>query len=437
MNRSVTLVVDGKTQQIHTRAFTVRGALKDAGYSLVEGDVVNPGADKWLGSISEIQYTRAGSIFLWVDPQGVMLPVSTTDRTVEGILSAAGFEYHAGDTLKLNGREVKVQEPLPESGRVVLQYTPAVAVTVNNEDGEKQITTSAGWLGKALWENSIQLKGANSISEPFTSKLVEAVNVSIAPSVQVLIQVDGKEISVSVPQGTVGQALSAAGTSLQDMDYSIPAETDPLPEDGKIKVVRVREEVIQEQSAIPFDVSQTSDADLPVGEVEVTTPGVPGLQQVTVRVRYEDGKEVSRITEEAVVLKQPVTQVEVVGSKFLIQTMSTPYGTISYYRSVTVWATSYSPCRSGSSRCYYYSSSGAKVEKGIIGVTRAWYSLFKGDKIYVPGYGIGTIADVGGGIPGKYWIDLGYSDSDWEQWSQNVTIYFLAPVPADAPAVLP
>jgi 3D (Asp-Asp-Asp) domain-containing protein len=70
-------------------------------------------------------------------------------------------------------------------------------------------------------------------------------------------------------------------------------------------------------------------------------------------------------------------------------------------------------------------------------VTRAWYNIFAGSQIYVPGYGIGTVEDIGGGIPGQYWIDLGYTDADWELWSQSVTIYFLAPAPANVPAVLP
>jgi 3D (Asp-Asp-Asp) domain-containing protein len=77
------------------------------------------------------------------------------------------------------------------------------------------------------------------------------------------------------------------------------------------------------------------------------------------------------------------------------------------------------------------------VKKGVIGVTRDWYRLFAMDQIYVPGYGIGTVADVGGGIPGSYWIDLGYSDADWVPWYGSVTIYFLTPVPANVPAVLP
>jgi hypothetical protein len=43
------------------------------------------------------------------------------------------------------------------------------------------------------------------------------------------------------------------------------------------------------------------------------------------------------------------------------------------------------------------------------------------------------VEDVCGGCVGKPWIDLGFSDNDYEQWSNWVTVYFLTPVPANIP----
>jgi len=47
------------------------------------------------------------------------------------------------------------------------------------------------------------------------------------------------------------------------------------------------------------------------------------------------------------------------------------------------------------------------------------------------------VEDIGGGIAGEYWIDLGYSDSDWVNWSKTVTVYFLSPAPAGFSGSLP
>ena len=40
-----------------------------------------------------------------------------------------------------------------------------------------------------------------------------------------------------------------------------------------------------------------------------------------------------------------------------------------------------------------------------------------------------VIGDIGGGVPGSHWIDLAYSEEDYIAWHQNVTLYFLTPVP--------
>jgi hypothetical protein len=42
---------------------------------------------------------------------------------------------------------------------------------------------------------------------------------------------------------------------------------------------------------------------------------------------------------------------------------------------------------------------------------------------------VATIADIGGGLLGRAWIDLGYGDQDYVRWARNVTVYFLWPPP--------
>ena len=111
--------------------------------------------------------------------------------------------------------------------------------------------------------------------------------------------------------------------------------------------------------------------------------------------------------------------------------MDTPSGTIQYWRALDMYATSYSPCRSAGEegRCYPYTSAGHKVEIGVVAVIYDWWLKMAHHTVYIPGYGHAVISDVGGGIPGKHWIDLGYSDDDWVPWSQWVTVYFTLPIP--------
>lgn len=437
MSRTVTLVVDGNEQMVRTHALTVNGALRAAGIELSPGDSVDPAKGTFLANVNQIRVNRSGNLMVWLTPQQKPIVVNSSSRIPAEILLAAGIEWQPNDRVMVNGREISPSEPLQRTGPVVLQYTPAVKIHLVSGLKEDSLTSSADWLGRALWNAGITLNGASRLSVPFNQQLKEGLNLTLFPAVSVEIAVDGSTLHTLVPMSTTGAALASIGVSLQDLDYSIPAEQAPLPIDGKIKVVRVREEVSLERTLIPFKTEYVSDPDLELDQARMATLGKPGIQVIRVRTRFEDGVQVSQTREDAVVLQEPVNQREAYGTKIVVKTMDTPDGPISYYRSVTVRVTSYSPCRSGGSRCYSGTSSGLPVKKGVIGVTRDWYRLFAMDQIYVPGYGIGTIADVGGGIPGSYWIDLGYSDADWVNWWGSVTIYFLTPVPANVPGVLP
>ena len=148
--------------------------------------------------------------------------------------------------------------------------------------------------------------------------------------------------------------------------------------------------------------------------------------------------ETGRAAEAAWVAKEPQNQLVGYGTQAVVKTIDTPYGALEYWRAVTAFATSYSPCRLGiPNYCNTQTSSGAQLRQGIVAVTRAWYSWMRGQQVYIPGYGVAVVGDVGGGIPGRYWIDLGYTDADFKSWASNVTVYFLTPVPASIPWILP
>jgi hypothetical protein len=51
--------------------------------------------------------------------------------------------------------------------------------------------------------------------------------------------------------------------------------------------------------------------------------------------------------------------------------------------------------------------------------------------MYVPGYGLARAGDTGGGVKGKF-VDLGFSDDDYESWHWWTDIYLLIPVPSRA-----
>jgi hypothetical protein len=234
--------------------------------------------------------------------------------------------------------------------------------------------------------------------------------------------------------------LAEAGIPLQGLDASFPAENEALPADGQIRVVRVSESISVEIQSIPFSTEEAESADVAFGQQEILQNGVNGLAMVRTRIRYEDGVEVSRVDEGRTVLKDPIPQQVLNGTKIVLSPVGgdAPY---QYWYAAQMYASWYSPCNSGTGGCSYGTASGARAGYGIVAVDYSIYPYLAGMKVYIPGYGLATIGDTGGGpivetaygVPRTQWIDLGYDDNAIGGLSGWVTVYFLEPAPAEIP----
>jgi len=440
MARPVTLTIDGQSETVITRALSVRGVLRSAGIRIAEGDSVSPAAGTWLTKTTEIVFSHAGLIRVWIDPQGEIMSVNSDARTPAEIVIAAGILPKSGDLYRVNGLVVDPDQELNPTPGFMLQYTPRVKLVVTLDGETQEIFSAAPTLGEALWQEGIRLLRGDMVNPPLDTLLTDELDVLIQRGRPLVITVDGRELRVSSTAETIGQALQQAGVSLQGLDYSKPSESEVLPEDGKIEVIRVTEEILTEQYSIPYTVEYISDPSLAAGERVVKVDGENGLQVAKVRVRYENGIEVSRTSEELVILKQPVTRQEAYSSQFPLNTIDTPEGPMTYYHAVTVTATAYSPCNLGVDWCNNVTASGTTVHRGIIAVHLDWYRILKGTKMYVPGYGVGIVADTGVYPYNHNWVDLGYTDEEFELYAKfipSITVYLLAPAPPGFTGVLP
>ncbi len=441
MTRQVTIIVDGESTEVTTRALTVRGALRSAGVTLDEQDQIAPPASSWLSDTTTIIVESARLVQVWNDSTQQLFEITTAALTPAEMLAAAGILPTADDLIRINGVQVPLNEPVSLAGTLTLQYTPTVNLIIDRDGANSSFQTTAPSLGKALWDQGITLHGGDDLNQSFTGAIDPNNTLTIRSAVPLIITADNRDIETFVSATTVGEALAMAGITLQDLDFSRPSETDPLPEDRRIEVVRVKEEIIQEQQSIPYTTESTTDESLSIDQTKVVTPGEYGLQVVRVHVRYENGVEVSRIEEDAVVIKQPVNEVVAYGTSADVKTIDTPYGTLTYWNAMTVTATSYSPCNSGADECYPLTRAGSVVQRGVIAVHSDWYALLKGTRIYIPGYGIGVVSDTGVYPYNHNWIDLGYTDEEYAQVAQktfpSITVYFLMPYPSSGPVVLP
>jgi len=366
-----------------------------------------------------------------------IITLQTDERLPSAILAEVGITLAPEDRILLNGLLVADNSPIANSPGT-LQIRRAVTVNIFTPQGEQTIQTSAFTVGEALHDAGIQLGVSHSINPSINSPILQSSNspITIYQLLPFTVTSNGITLQTTSSAQTVGEALAEAGISLLGQDYSLPAENEALPSDGNIQVVRVSESVLLAQKPIPFTSELIASADVPLDQTQILQPGETGLTVQRIRVRYEDGIEISRVTEEETIVRQPENRVLGYGTKIEIKTAVVDGVTIEYWRAVQMYVTSYSPCRSGGDRCYSGTSSGAKVQKGVAGMRYDWYLSMGGQPLYIPGYGFATVEDVCGGCVGKPWIDVAYSDNDYVPWSSWVTVYFLTPVPANVVYVL-
>ncbi len=365
--------------------------------------------------------------------------VTAADQSISSILAEAGVLLSPADKVLLNGYPAALDSRLT-SADGTLQVRRAIKVSV----GEKSFQTTAATVGEALAEAGFALHAADSIAPAAGAMLSSPTSVSYTPARELVVQADGHERQVLSAASTVGRALAQAGLPLLGLDFSTPAEDQPLPPDGRIRVVRVSEALMLSEKAIPFQTEVKDAPDVALGQEQILQPGVQGLSVSRIRIRYEDGKEVSRQTEAETVARPPQNRISAQGSKLVVKTLTVDGRQIQYWLQLQMYATVYSPCNSGGNGCSTGTASGLRAGKGVVAVDPGLYAYLNGQRLYIPGYGPAVIGDVGGGyiveqntgVSRYRWIDLGFDDNNIGDMSGWITVYFLAPAPATIPDIL-
>lgn len=369
-----------------------------------------------------------------------VLPVTTSETVPLLILADAGITPQPTDRVLVNGIPYKLDQVISLDSNWHLQLIRSISVKLITPQGEQNLQTSALTVGDFLKENGFATSLNDKVTPPLTTPITDSLTITFSPAQTMSIKAGETSLTINSSAQTVGEALAQAGIPLMGMDTSVPAENEPLPIDGQITVTRVTESVLVELQSIPFSTEETESVDVAFGEQNVLQTGENGIAMVKTRIRYENGVEVNRVEEDKTILKEPVKQIVAKGTKIVLSEVggSAPY---QYWYATQMYASWYSPCNSGTGGCSYGTASGAKAGFGIVAVDYSYYSYLAGMRVYIPGYGVATIGDTGGGpviestfgVPRYQWIDLGYDDNNIGGLSGWVTVYFLEPAPVEIP----
>lgn len=133
--------------------------------------------------------------------------------------------------------------------------------------------------------------------------------------IAVEIIADGKVTRVEVPPNTtVGEVIQKAKLSVGQLDRVVPSITTLITEPISIRITRVREEFEVERIILPFEQKVVQTESLPEQVNLLAQRGQNGEAEITYRILFEDGVEVSRtVVKEPNILKEPVTEIIMVG----------------------------------------------------------------------------------------------------------------------------
>jgi hypothetical protein len=157
----------------------------------------------------------------------------------------------------------------------------------------------------------------------------ETFNVSIK------IGSDTQQVSAT-PDQTVSDVLHQASITTADLDRINPPGYTRVTPDMVITIVRVTEELVVTQEPIPYQQRTTLNEGLASGEKRILQAGINGVAEITIRVVYEDGVEISRNEIRRVVQTSPQDEVTMVGSQGQLPAV-TINGTFAFISSGNAW----------------------------------------------------------------------------------------------------
>ena len=444
----VTIIVNGTPFHTRTHRLTVDTVLAQTGIVLMPQDNLNLARNSGLPANHTIEIALARPIRLDVGITAAA-PLLTHARTPAEVFAEQGIAVSPADDIFVDGTRWGADTPLPttvvpETRRfaplrarieamrpqpVQLTLHRAVPVTIDDDGRQKTIFTTAQTVGEALVAQNIPLFEGDAISPNLSAPIAPDTTITIERSVPVEIAVDGKRIKTRTRAETVGGVLAQEGVMLVGQDYTRPAENAPLAAGQTVEIVRVTEALEIEQETTDFETIYMPDPNLEIDRQEVRQPGQQGITKTRTRVRYENGKEVFRQTEETWLAQEPADKIIAYGTNIIVRTLETADGEIEYWRKIRMLATSYSAATSGKSKdhpSYGITRTGLKAGYGVVAVDPGVVPLWS--KVYVPGYGEAVAGDTGGAILGKH-IDLGFDEDNPPLWYTWVDVYVETPIP--------
>lgn len=311
---AITINIDGQVIHHRTWAGTVGDALDEAGVELDPEDVVAPALDTSVTDGLTITVRKAQAVAL--DADGTFQQIRTQATHPLDVLREQSITLQMYDVVQVNGRTYSLDalDDHPwEAAPTTIRVVRSVSLTIIDNGRAYEIHTTRPDVGGALDAAGITLYLADRVTPGFNTLVTDGMTIRIERSLPVTVRADGRQLVTRGRGPLVGDALASIGIAPVGLDYTIPDLDDPLEPGMIIELVRVSEESAIERERVPFVTIERIDPDLARGEQRVIEAGSAGERERRVRVRVENGREVSREVESEKIIQPPVPRVIAVG----------------------------------------------------------------------------------------------------------------------------
>jgi resuscitation-promoting factor RpfB len=234
--------------------------------------------------------------------------VRTSADSVGALLKSKGIEVNGHDVVAPN-MDAKVQD----GTRVAVKFGRQVTFTI---DGEQQtVWTTAITVDDALAALGIDLAGAKLSTSRSSSIGRQGLAIIIGTQKTVIIIDEGKKRTITTTGLTLADALAAAKISVDRDDKLSASPTTQLVDGSKFTFIRVDITSKTKKLKVDFSTDRKKSSTLKKGVTKIDTPGVAGVRKVTYRLVRHNGEIVDRTKIKSKLIKKPVTEVILVGTK--------------------------------------------------------------------------------------------------------------------------
>ncbi len=313
-------------------------------------------------------------------------------------------------------------------------------------DGKPVEAATLKWtVQDVLKQEGIVLGQKDKVSPSLDEKLSRNDVIKINKAREVVLLVDGKEKTIKTAEASIKDMLKAEKVKLGEKDRVEPGLDTKIAKGQKIEVVRVEEKLVKEKEDIDFETIVKKNSKLDKTVKKVVQAGSKGEKEITIKVIYENGKEVGKNILSEKVLVEPQEKIIEQGTKqtLALAKANTPVsrgnsGSVAVNGSTSSNSNQVSNSGSSSNKtmtmqatAYYQGSvtaTGTTPRRNPGGLSTIAVDprvIPLGSKVYVSGYGYAIAEDTGGAVKNNI-IDL-YMNSasecyNWGRRSVQVTI---------------